>query len=74
MLGARWPAGHPLNWLSVPEIRASYLAAADVAVRLLGDAAVARRWAAPSVLPGMPVSALAKSRLIKHGPVQHALN
>jgi hypothetical protein len=59
MLGARWPAGHPLNWLSVPEIRASYLAAADVAVRLLGNAAVARRWAAPSVLPGMPVSALA---------------
>jgi hypothetical protein len=32
MLGARWPAGQPLNWRSVPEIRASYLAAADVAV------------------------------------------
>ena len=40
-------------------IRASYLAAANVAVRLLGDVAVAERWAAPSVLPGMAVSGLA---------------
>jgi Mycothiol maleylpyruvate isomerase N-terminal domain len=59
MLGARWPPGHPLNWPSVQAIRASYLAAADVAVRLVDDVAVAQRWAAPSVLPGMPVSALA---------------
>jgi Mycothiol maleylpyruvate isomerase N-terminal domain len=59
MLGASGLAGHPLNWRSVLGIRASYLAAADVAVRLLGDAAVAQRWTAPSVLPGMPVSALA---------------
>jgi uncharacterized protein (TIGR03083 family) len=43
----------------VQAIRASYLAAADVAVRLLGDVAVAQRWTAPSVLPGMHVSALA---------------
>jgi hypothetical protein len=59
MLGERRLVGHPLNWRSVQTIRASYLAAADVAVRLLGDGAVALRWAAPSVLPGMPVSALA---------------
>ena len=59
MLEARWRAGDPLNWPPVPTIRASYLAAADVAVRLLGDAAVAQRWTGPSVLAGMPVSALA---------------
>jgi Mycothiol maleylpyruvate isomerase N-terminal domain len=59
MLEARWLAGDPLNWPLVRAIRASYLAAADVAVRLLGDTAVAQRWAAPTVLPGMPVSALA---------------
>jgi hypothetical protein len=59
MLGAGGLAGHPLNWRSVSGIRASYLAAANVAVRLLGDVAVAQRWTAPSVLPGMPVSGLA---------------
>ena len=59
MLEARWLAGDPLSWPPVLTIRASYLAATDVAVRLLGDAAVAQRWAAPSVLAGMPVSALA---------------
>jgi uncharacterized protein (TIGR03083 family) len=43
----------------VQAIRTGYLAAANVVVHLLGDAAVARQWAAPSVLAGMPVSALA---------------
>ena len=37
-------------------------------MRLLGDTAVAQRWAAPSVLPGMPVSALA-GHLARHGQI-----
>jgi uncharacterized protein (TIGR03083 family) len=37
----------------------SYLAAAAVAAELLSEPAVARRWAAPSALPGMSVRALA---------------
>ncbi|MGI5214510.1 maleylpyruvate isomerase N-terminal domain-containing protein [Plantactinospora sp. CA-290183] len=41
------------------EIRAAYLAAADSAAALLGDAAVARCWAAPSALPEFGVRGLA---------------
>ena len=36
-----------------------YLAVAAIAADLLGEAAVARRWATPSALPGMSVGALA---------------
>lgn len=41
------------------DLRTSYLAAADVAVTLLGSPAVAGSWTRESVLAGMSVGALA---------------
>jgi len=43
----------------VTAITDGYLAAATTAADLLAEPAVARRWATPSALPGMSVSALA---------------
>ena len=42
-----------------PDVRQSYLSAAEVATTLVADAALARCWAQDSVLPGMSVGTLA---------------
>src|ERR1017187_6638840 len=53
------PAGGLRRIGRVTAIMDGYLAVATIAADLLGDAAVARRWEAPSALPGMSVGALA---------------